>query len=88
MLQRDLARDLGARSGDLAAEALLDAESSVDRSPEERVAMFRGILLLIDEAWNALHLEEDERRRRLDTTHALEPRPEPWWRDVRPEALP
>lgn len=65
-----------------------DADSSLGRSPDERMALFKSLLRSVDAAWNGLGLDEDERRRRIEATSGLEPRPEPWWKDVRPEALP
>ena len=67
-------------------EIVADAETSVGRTPEERYAMFCSIQRMVAAAWAGL--SEDEMRRRLEIGERLDPRPEPWWRNVRPEALP
>ncbi len=69
-------------------QTVADASSSLARSPEERIALFLEFQRLIEAAWDAVGLTEQERRARLRRTSALEPRPEPWWRDVKREGLP
>jgi hypothetical protein len=67
-------------------EVVAEAETSVGRSPEERYEMFRSIQRLVAATWAGLSLEE--MRRRLEIAEALDPAPDPWWRNVKPEALP
>ncbi len=62
-----------------------DAEASLGRTPEERYAMFCSLQRMIAVIWGSL--SEDERRRRLEIGEKLEPRPEPWWRNIKPEGL-
>ena len=67
-------------------ETVSDAETSIGRTAEERTEMFLGLQALVAATWAGL--SEEEMLRRLRISDELEPRPEPWWRDVRPEALP
>jgi len=67
-------------------ETVSDAETSLGRTAEERSEMFLGLQALVAAIWAGL--SEEEMLRRLKIADELEPRPEPWWRDVRPEALP
>lgn len=62
-----------------------DALTSEGKSPEERTAMFLSIM----EAVMAMqsHLSDEERHRRMRIREELQPRPVPWWRNVRKEAL-
>ena len=62
-----------------------DAMSSLGRSPEERMAMFMDLMRTVDAITASLSPEERERRRRI--ADELEPRPDPWWKNFRPEAL-
>ena len=73
--------------GDHEKDAVIaDAETSVGRSAEERWRMFCSIQRMVAATWKGL--TEDEMRRRLEIGEQLDPRPEPWWKNVRPEALP
>ena len=65
---------------------IADAASSEGKSPLERMAMFRDLLETVDAIWT--HLTPDERRRRMEIADQLHRRPEPWWKNIRPEALP
>lgn len=62
-----------------------DAFSSEGKTPEERTAMFLRLMDAV-EAFRA-HLTPDERERRRRIAEQLDPRPEPWWRNFRKEAL-
>jgi hypothetical protein len=62
-----------------------DAFSSEGKSHEERTAMFLRLMEAVD-AFRA-HLTPEERARRRRIADRLEPRPEPWWRNFRKEAL-
>ena len=64
---------------------MADAESSVGRTPEERMAIFRSILEMIAATWATL--SEKEQLERLQIGEKLDSRPEPWWKHVRPEGL-
>lgn len=68
------------------AEILEEARQFRDKTPEERMAIFKDILDMISATWACL--PEEERRRRLRIGETLDPRPEPWWRNLRPEARP
>lgn len=65
---------------------IADAGSSVGKTPEERMAMFADLLTTIDVIW--ANLSPGERRRRLQIAEEIDRRPEPWWRNLRPEAIP
>jgi hypothetical protein len=67
-------------------ETVSDAKTSLGRTVEERSRMFLGVQSLVAATWAGL--SEEEMLRRLRISDELEPRPEPWWRDVRREALP
>jgi hypothetical protein len=62
-----------------------DAYTSECKTPEERTAMFLSLMEAV-EAFRA-HLTPEERARRRRIADRLDPRPEPWWRNVRPEAV-
>jgi hypothetical protein len=62
-----------------------DAYSSEGRSPEERMEMFSSIMAAVEAMQS--HLSDDERARRKRIRKQLEPRPEPWWRNIRKDAL-
>ncbi|MGQ9592295.1 MAG: hypothetical protein ACUVYA_18605 [Planctomycetota bacterium] len=67
-------------------EVVEDARTSVGRTPEERWAMFASIQRMVAAAWR--DLSEEEMLRRMDIGDALDPRPDPWWKNVRREGLP
>lgn len=62
-----------------------DAASSEGKTPEERMAMFADLLRTVSAVWE--HLPPEERRRRMEIADRLDPRPDPWWKNFRPEAL-
>jgi hypothetical protein len=62
-----------------------DAYSSEGKTPEQRTAMFIRLMEAVD-AFRA-HLTPEERARRRRIADQLEPRPDPWWRNFRQEAL-
>jgi hypothetical protein len=64
-------------------EVIADAETSVGRTPEERNAMFCSIQRLVGSIWSGLSREEQ--RRRIEISERLDPRPDPWWRNIRRE---
>ena len=64
-------------------EVIGDAETSVGRTPEERNAMFASIQRLVGSIWD--QLSREEMRRRLQIAEELDPRPDPWWRNIRRE---
>jgi hypothetical protein len=66
-------------------EIIADSETSLGRTPEERYRMFVGIQRALAAIWE--HFDEAEMRRRLRIAEELDRRPEPWWRNVRPESL-
>lgn len=55
-------------------------------SPRERMELFAELLRQEDAILEKLTPEE--RRRRIETADQLDPRPEPWWKNLRPEAIP
>ena len=67
-------------------EVLEDAWACFDRTPEERWAMFSSIQRMVAATWEGLSREE--MRRRLEIGEKLDPRPDPWWKNIRPEGLP
>ncbi len=67
-------------------ETIADAETSLGRSPRERYQMFCSIQRMVAATWKGLTNEEMPRR--LEIGERLDPRPEPWWGNVPPEALP
>ena len=64
-------------------EIIAEAETSVGRTPEERNSMFCSIQRLVGSIWS--RLSREEMRRRLEISERLDPRPEPWWRNIRLE---
>jgi hypothetical protein len=62
-----------------------DAQSSEGKSPDERTAMFLSIMDAVEAMQS--HLSHEERARRMKIAEQLQPRPEPWWRNIRKEAL-
>ena len=65
---------------------IADAASSEGKSPRERMEMFADLLLTVDAIW--AHLSPAERRRRMEIADQLHHRPDPWWKNLRPESLP
>jgi hypothetical protein len=62
-----------------------DALTSMGKSAEERTVMFTSIMAAVETMQS--HLTDEERARRERIAEQLSPRPEPWWRNVRKEAL-
>jgi hypothetical protein len=62
-----------------------DASSSEGKTFEERTAMFVDLMATIDAIQAHLTPEEHERRQRI--ADLIDPRPDPWWRNCRKEAL-
>ena len=62
-----------------------DALTSQGKSPDERTAMFISIMAAVKAMQS--HLTDEERARRMRIAEQLDPRPDPWWRNVRKEAL-
>jgi hypothetical protein len=62
-----------------------DAYSSEGKTFEQRTAMFVGLMRAVN-AFRA-HLTPEERVRRRQIAEQLDPRPDPWWRNFRKEAL-
>ena len=65
---------------------IADARSSEGKSASERMAMFRDLMETIDAIWQGLSPEE--RLRRLRIGEQLNRRPDPWWKLLKPGALP
>jgi hypothetical protein len=49
------------------------------------MAMFADLLSTVSAVWQ--NLSPEERRRRMRITDQLDPRPDPWWKNFRDEAL-
>jgi hypothetical protein len=62
-----------------------DAFSSEGKTPDERTAMFVDLLMMIEAIQSHLTPEERERRDRI--ADQIDPRPDPWWHNIRKEAL-
>ena len=62
-----------------------DAFASEGKAPEERTAMFLRLMEAVEEF--RAHLTPEERARRRRIADQLDPRPDPWWRNFRKEAL-
>lgn len=62
------------------------AASSMGKSPAERMQMFFDIMAAEEAKW--ANLSPEERRRRREIADQLDPRPNPWWKNLRPEAIP
>jgi hypothetical protein len=62
-----------------------DALTSEGKSPEERTAMFVSIMSAVRAMQS--HLTDQERARRMRIADQLNARPDPWWQNVRAEAL-
>jgi hypothetical protein len=62
-----------------------DAYSSEDKTPEERTAMFIGLMDAVAAIQTCF--SDEERVRRMRIADKLDPRPEPWWRNIRKDAL-
>lgn len=67
-------------------QVIADAAPYLGCTPEERWAAFVSIQKMVAAAWAGL--SEEEMWNRLQIGERLNARPEPWWRNVRPEAWP
>lgn len=65
---------------------IADAASSEGKTPQERMAMFADLLATVDAVWK--HLSPEDRRRRMWIADQIHRRPNPWWKNLRPEAQP
>lgn len=63
-----------------------NAKHVVHMTPEERAAVFVGL----DRTMEAIlaDIPAPERRRRRDAAVLLDPRPKPWWKNLRRSAWP
>jgi hypothetical protein len=66
-------------------EVASEAAPYLDATPQERWAAFISIQRMVGAAWAGLN--EAEMRARLRIGEMLEPRPDPWWKNIRLEAL-
>lgn len=62
-----------------------DAFSSEGKSFAERTAMFAGIMETVDAI--QAHFSIEERVRRMRIADKIDPRPDPWWKNFREEAI-
>lgn len=65
-------------------EIVAEAERFRGMGPAERMEIFKDILAMVSAAWASL--PEEDRLRRLRIGDELDPRPEPWWKNVRKDA--
>ncbi len=63
-----------------------DAKHVVTMTPEERAEVFIGLERTMEAILEGLPAAE--RRRRRDAARLLDPRPTPWWKNLRPSAWP
>jgi len=63
-----------------------DAKHVVHMTPEERAAVFIGLERTMESILAALPAAE--RRRRRDAARLIDPRPTPWWKNLRRSAWP
>jgi hypothetical protein len=66
--------------------AIADAQSSLGKSDEQRAAMFTDLQETVEAIWK--HLSPDEQQRRRQIARLLDPRPTPWWKNIRCELWP
>jgi hypothetical protein len=62
-----------------------DVHSCVARSPEARAIAFVDLMATMNHILQSLSPEE--RWRRFNIARELDPLPDPWWKNFRPEAL-
>jgi hypothetical protein len=62
-----------------------DAYNSEGATPQQRTNMFIGLMEMVDAIQANLTTEERLRRQRI--ADRIDPRPDPWWRNFRQEAL-
>lgn len=65
---------------------IADAAPSLGLTPQERWELFASIQRMVGATW--ADLDEEEMRRRLEIGEKLDSRPDPWWKNIRSEALP
>jgi hypothetical protein len=63
-----------------------DAKHAVQMTPEERAAVFIGLARTMESILMALPAAERQRRR--DAARLVDPRPTPWWKNLRRSAWP
>jgi hypothetical protein len=63
-----------------------DAKHVVHMTPEERAAVYIGLERTMESILAALPAAE--RRRRRDAARLIDPRPTPWWKNLRRSAWP
>lgn len=63
-----------------------DAKYVVGLTPEERAAVFIDLDRTMEAILSAL--PDEERRRRRRASRLLDPRPAPWWKNLRRSAWP
>jgi hypothetical protein len=63
-----------------------DARHVIGITPEERAAVFLGLERTMEAI--LAHLPPEERRRRREASRLLDPRPHPWWKNLRRSAWP
>lgn len=63
-----------------------DAKHVVGMTPEERAEIFIDLDRTMEAILSAL--PEEERRRRRQAARLLDPRPAPWWKNLRRSAWP
>lgn len=66
-------------------ETRRDAFSSVGKSFAERTKMFESLMEAVEAIQG--HFSSEERARRMRIADQLDPRPDPWWKNFRDEAL-
>ena len=64
----------------------VDARHVIDMTPEERAEVFVGLERTMEAI--LAHLPPQERRRRREAARSLDPRPHPWWKNLRRSAWP
>jgi hypothetical protein len=62
-----------------------DAESSAGKTADERIAMFMDLMRTVEAIRS--NLPPEQRARQMRISEMIDPRPEPWWRNFRKEAL-
>jgi hypothetical protein len=65
---------------------IADAAPSLGLSAQERWDLFASLQRMVGATWAGL--DEEEMRRRLEIGEKLEPRPDPWWKNIRSVELP
>lgn len=64
---------------------IADAQSSLGKTDEQRMALTCGLLRTIEMLWANLSPEEQQRRREFHRRlHAI---PDDWWKNFNPDAL-